>query len=125
LTAPQQAAINEIATHSCHNFSEQSMGNSRFSVAKSRLKPQPKNDEMRSIALALGVDDPDPQILELLKSDRAVAKELGKYAELVRARFDAAYPGQTRENTFSNGDWEEAGYVGIAGINRILGLKRS
>jgi hypothetical protein len=101
------------------------MGNTRFSVAKSRLKPLPKSDEMRSIALALGVGHPEPQILGLLKSDPAVAKELGKYTELARSRFDAAYPGQTRENTFSNGDWEDAGYVGIAGINRVLGLKRS
>jgi hypothetical protein len=101
------------------------MGNPRFSVAKSRLKPLPKSDEMRSIALALGAGDADPQILDLLKSDRAVAKELGKYTELVRSRFDAAYPGQTRESTISNGDWESAGYLGIVGINRILGLKRS
>ncbi|MHB0790618.1 hypothetical protein [Bradyrhizobium sp. 5.13L] len=92
---------------------------------KRRLKPLSKSNEMRSLALELGAAKGAPDVLKLLESDPAAAKLIGKYAERARSSFAAAYPGQTREKTISNGDWEQAGYAGIAGLNRVLGLKSS
>jgi hypothetical protein len=101
------------------------MGNTKNNMAKSRLRPRRKNDEMRSIALALGMRDDEPEIVKLLELQPEVAKLIGEYTERARSAFAAAYPGQTREKTISNGDWEKAGYAGIAGLNHLLGLKSS
>lgn len=100
------------------------MGIPKDNMAKSRLKPRGKSAEMRTIALALGVSD-GAQIVKLLESEPEVAKLIGEYSERARVAFAAAYPGQTREQTISNGDWGQAGYSGIVGLNRILGLESS
>ena len=102
------------------------MGNPKDNMAKSRLRPRRKSDEMRSIALALGARHGAPEeIAKLLQSEPDVAKLIGEYSERARSTFAAAYPGQTREKNISNDDWERAGYAGIVGLNRILGLKSS
>ncbi|KRP89231.1 hypothetical protein AOQ73_26800 [Bradyrhizobium pachyrhizi] len=100
------------------------MGSSNDNM-KRRLKPLRKRNEMRSLALALGAGRGDPDVLKSLESDPEAARLIGKYAERARSSFAAAYPGQTREKTIRNGDWDKAGYAGIAGLNRILGLKGS
>lgn len=103
------------------------MGSVKISMGKSRLKPRRKSDEMRSIALALGAGH-EVAVLEIakkLKSSPKAAKLIAKSAKRTRSTLAAAYPGQTRVKTIKNGDWDRAGYKGIAGLNRILGLKSS
>jgi O-methyltransferase involved in polyketide biosynthesis len=88
-------------------------------------KPMGKTAEMRLIARALDTKGEEPHIVGLLRSDPKLAKQLGRSVERAREQFDAAYPGQTRDKTISNDDWEEAGHVGVAKLNHIMGFKRS
>ena len=49
----------------------------------------------------------------------------GAALEWMRESFATAYPGETRENRFTNDQWREAGYEDIARINELMGRESS
>lgn len=61
--------------------------------------------------------------LKFLRSNPEVARELGALVEKVSADLRLAYPGETRETTFTNADWAEAGYEKVVEMNELMGLK--
>ena len=61
--------------------------------------------------------------LTFLRSHPSAARELGAITEKVRADLKLAYPGETRERSIPNSEWEEAGYEGVVEMNRLMGLE--
>ncbi len=61
--------------------------------------------------------------LTFLKANPSAARELGAITEKVRDDLKRAYPGETREKSIPNADWERAGYGRVVEMNRLMGLE--
>jgi len=94
-------------------------------VTGDRLEILPVEEEMRLVAGGTPSETEKKGYIKQLESNPRSAKMFGAALEWMRESFATAYPGETRENRFTNDQWREAGYEDIARINELMGRESS
>ena len=101
------------------------MGALRSVMGAKTLKPLSKTETMRLIAGSRRDAAGPDAFLQYLKDNPKIAEQLGKVTARMRSNFAQAYPGETREATFSTDEWETAGYKHVAELNKAMKISAS
>lgn len=93
----------------------------RYNTGK--LQPLARDEDMAFVSGTRPHGHVDATWIGFLKDNPGEARVMGRIVERMGRNLKAAFPGETRERTYSNADWRAAGYHDTAAVNELLGLK--
>lgn len=97
------------------------MGALRYNTGK--LQPLAREEDMAFVGGTPSHAAADATWIKYLEANPGDARVMGRIVQRMGRNLKAAFPGETRDRSYSNADWREAGYHEVAAVNELLGLQ--
>ena len=93
----------------------------RYNTGK--LQPLPRDEDMAFVGGARPHGQADAAWMQYLAANPGDARVMGRIVRRMGRHLKDAFPGETRDRSYSNADWRAAGYETVAAVNELLGLE--
>lgn len=93
----------------------------RYNTGK--LLPLPRDEDMAFVGGAHARGPADAAWMQYLAANPGNARIMGHIVRRMGRNLKEAFPGETRDRSYSNADWRAAGYENVAAVNELLGLE--